>query len=339
MLSRVRARLTALVRARPWLAHIVRAGGRYQRQRANYYAAGLTYFTVLALFPMLMVGFAVAGFVLSHNPHLLSELENRIVQSMPGSLGDQVNELIDEAVRSRTSVGVLGLLGAGYAGLGWMANLRAALGELWEQPAPDGNWFGSKISDLLALLGLAAAMLLSTGLSALSSSNLGLDLLKLVHLERAPGVNVLLTITALVLAVVATWAVFAWVIARLPRQPVRLVDAAQAALIAAVAFEIWKQVASFYLKRVLTSPAGVAFGPIIGLMVFANITSRIILFTTAWAATAADTRETVEPQQPPPPAVISPRARAGLTPSTGVVLFGAGAVIGLLARSSRRSAK
>jgi membrane protein len=338
LLSRLRARVATLVRERPWLDHVVRAGRRYQRQRADYYAAGLTYYTVLALFPLLMVGFAVAGFVLSHNPHLLAELESRILQNIPGSLGGQLNDLIDEAVGSRTSVGLLGLLGAAYAGLGWMANLRAALGELWEQPAPQGNWFGTKISDLLALLGLGVAMLLSAALSALSGSTLGRDLLALVHLEHAPGVDVLLTVASLVAAVLASWAVFAWVIARLPRQPVRLVSAAEAALIAAFFFELWKQIASFYLKRVLTSPAGVAFGPIIGLMVFANITSRIILFATAWAATAGE--HTEEPEIPPAtPVPIRPRVTAGLGPTAGAALFGAGAVVGLLARSSRRSRK
>ncbi|WP_153347139.1 inner membrane protein YhjD [Nocardia aurantia] len=338
MLSRLRARVTALVQQRPWLDHVVRAGNRYQRQRADYYAAGLTYYTVLAMIPLLMVGFAVAGFVLSRNPDLLAELQSRIVRNFPGSLGGQLNDVVDEAVRSRTSVGVLGLLGAGYAGLGWMANLRAALGELWEHPVPLGNWFGSKFSDLLALLGLGVASLLSAGLSALAGSELGRDLLRLVRLDHAPGVNVLLTVASLLAAVLASWAVFAWVIARLPRQPVRLVSAVEAALIAAVAFEIWKQIASFYLKRVLTSPAGVAFGPIIGLMLFANITSRIILFATAWAATAADGAP--EPASPDPtPVVISPRVRAGLTPSAGAALFGAGAVVGLLARLPRRASR
>ncbi len=325
MFGRMKARIAGAVRTRPWLDHLVRAGASYQRQRGDYYAAGITYFTVLSLFPMLMVAFAVAGFVLSHNPHLLSEIQDKIVANLPGSLGGQVNDLVDQAVKSRTGVGVIGLVGAFYAGLGWMANLRAALTEQWEQQAPQGNWFRTKISDLIALLGLGVALVVSFGMSALASSNLGRELLTVVHLQHAPGVGLLLTILSLVLAVLASWAVFAWVIARLPRQPVTLVSAGQAALIAAIAFEVWKQVASYYLKHVLTSPAGVAFGPILGLMVFAYITARIILFATAWAATARENM--LEAEVPPPgPAVIQPRMSAGMTAKTGAVLFGAGAV-------------
>ncbi len=342
MFDGIKARISGAVRTRPWLDHLVRAGASYQRQRGDYYAAGITYFTVLSLFPMLMVAFAVAGFVLSHNPHLLTEMQGKIVANLPGSLGDQVNSLVDQAVKSRTSVGIIGLVGAFYAGLGWMANLRAALTEQWEQQAPQGNWFRSKLSDVIALLGLGVALVISFGMSALASSNLGRDLLALVHLENAPGVGVLLTILSLALAVLASWAVFAWVIARLPRQPVTLVSAGKAALIAAIAFEVWKQVAGLYLKRVLTSPAGVAFGPILGLMVFAYITARIILLATAWAATARENM--LEAEVPPPgPAVIQPRMSAGMTAKTGAMLFGVGAVTAALLprlrRVTRRSAE
>ncbi|GAB2718837.1 inner membrane protein YhjD [Nocardia thraciensis] len=335
MFGKVKTRIEGEVQARPWLDHAIRAGGRYQRQRGDYFAAGITYFTVLSLFPLLMVGFAVAGFVLSRNPELLREVQQKIVENIPGSFGGQLTDLIDQAINSRTSVGVIGLVGALYAGLGWMANLRAALTEQWEQKAPEGNWVGSKVSDLLALLGLGVAMVASLGLSALAGSGLGKDLLALVKLENAPGVGVLLTVVSLVLAILATWAVFAWIIARLPRQPVTLVSAAKAALLAALAFEIWKQIASLYLKSVLSSPAGVAFGPIIGLMVFAYITARIILFATAWAATARENEPEAEIPAPAP-AVIEPRVAVGMTARTGAALFGAGAVLGALVGMRRK---
>ncbi|MFJ1460053.1 inner membrane protein YhjD [Nocardia wallacei] len=335
MFGKVKARIEREVQARPWLDHAIRAGGRYQRQRGDYYAAGITYFTVLSLFPLLMVGFAVAGFVLSRNADLLAELQQKVVEKVPGSFGGQLTDLIDQAVRSRTGVGVVGLVGALYAGLGWMANLRAALTEQWEQKTPEGNWVGSKVSDLLALLGLGAAMVVSLGLSALAGSGLGRSVLKSVHLDNAPGVGVLLTIVSLVLAVLASWAVFVWIIARLPREPVTLVSALKAALLAALAFELWKQLASIYLKSVLNSPAGVTFGPIIGLMVFAYITARIILFATAWAATARENEPEAE-IPPPPPAVIEPRVNVGMTARTGAALFGVGAVAGALVGLRRR---
>ena len=335
MFGKVKALIEGEIQARPWIHHAVRAGGRYQRQRGDYFAAGITYFTVLSLFPLMMVGFAVAGFVLSRNPDLLDQVREKVIEKVPGSFGGQLTDLMDQAINSRGGVGVLGLLGALYAGLGWMSNLRAALTEQWEQKAPDGNWLGTKISDLLALLGLGVALVCSLGLSALAGGGVGRSVLRAVNLENKPGMGVVLIIISLILAVLASWAVFVWVIARLPRQPVTFVSAIKAAFLAALAFEIWKQIASFYLKSVLSSPAGVAFGPIIGLMVFAYITARIALFATAWAATAQENEPELE-IAPPPPAVIRPRVSAGMSPRTGAALFGVGAIAGALARSRRR---
>ena len=52
---------------RPWLDHVVRAGGRYTAQKGDYFAAGITYYTVLALVPIIMIAFAALGFVLAGN--------------------------------------------------------------------------------------------------------------------------------------------------------------------------------------------------------------------------------------------------------------------------------
>ena len=67
LIDNIKAAVQRVIGQRPWLDHLVRAAGRYQSQRGDYYAAGITYFTVLSLFPLLMVAFAVAGFVLAGN--------------------------------------------------------------------------------------------------------------------------------------------------------------------------------------------------------------------------------------------------------------------------------
>ncbi|MFC9892286.1 inner membrane protein YhjD [Nocardia sp. NPDC127579] len=335
MLETLKAGIEQRIQARPWLDHLVRAGGRYTRQRGDYYAAGITYFTVLSLFPLLMVAFAIVGFVLSSHPDLLVEIQQKIVDAIPGELGGQVNQLIDQAIDARGTVGVLGLLGALYAGLGWMANLRAALTEQWEQPVREANWFTSKLSDLGGLVGLALAFLVSLGLSALSSSTLGARLLNAVGLSHVPGARFVLIVVSALVALLATWAVMAWIIARLPREPVSLASAAKAGLLAAVAFELFKYVASFYLQMVLRTPAGATFGSIIGLMVFSYITYRIVLFATAWAAEASESARPAP--HPTPPAIIRPRVVTPPFPKmTAVVLFTAGALTTTLVSALRR---
>jgi membrane protein len=311
----------------PWFDHTVRAASRYQAQKGDYYAAGMTYFSVLALFPLLMVAFAAAGFVLAGQPEWLDQIRDQIAQNVPGSLGETINSLIDTAVESRTSVGVLGLLGALYAGLGWIANLREALTAMWESVHERGGFVTTKLKDLAALFGLGLAMALSLGLSALNGGSVMQSLLRLLKLDEAPGVGVLLRIVSVLLALVATWAVFTWVISRLPREPVPFRSAVRGGLIAAVGFEIFKQIAAIYLSSVTNGPAGVVFGPIIGLLVFVFTTSRFVLFATAFAAT---TRESMALAfvPPPEPAVITTRLEVNDGPSIGegIALVGAGAL-------------
>ncbi|MDG3016510.1 inner membrane protein YhjD [Speluncibacter jeojiensis] len=289
----------------PWLDHLICAAQRYQSQRGDYYAAGITYFSVLALFPLLMVAFAVAGFVLNGHVDLLDEVRRNVTKNVPGSMGQSINELIDSAIDSRTTVGVIGLVAGLYAGLGWMGNLRAALTAQWEQQRKSPGFLRTKVSDLGALAGLGVALLISLGVSALGSGTIARRVLHEIGLANAPGVGVGLTVLSVVVAVAASWALFTWVIARLPREPVAFRSAVRAAFAAAVVFEILKRLGAFYLEKVLSGPAGVAFGPILGLMVFAYLTARIVLLCTAWAATSAESmRMAVVP--PPPPAVISP---------------------------------
>ena len=62
----------------PWFDHVMRAQQRYNDCKGDFYAAGITYFTIFALFPLLMVGFAIGGFVLASRPRAAGPLEDQI---------------------------------------------------------------------------------------------------------------------------------------------------------------------------------------------------------------------------------------------------------------------
>lgn len=284
----------------------MRAQERYRDANGDFYAAGITYFTIFALFPLLMVVFAIAGFVLSRQPELLADLENRVKQTVTGDFGQQIVQLMTSAIDARTSVGIFGLATALWAGLGWMANVRQALTAMWEQQHEPGNFVRTKLGDLVALLSVFLAIVLTVGLSALSNGGLLRTVLGWIGIQDAPGISVLLRAVSLAASLGISWLLFTWMIARLPRESLSLRSAARAGLIAAVAFEAFKQLASVYLGTVMHGPAGSTFGPVLGVLVFAYITARLLLFATAWAATSAENLATA-PVPPPDPAVIAPR--------------------------------
>ena len=316
----------------PWFDRVMVAQTRYQDCNGDFYAAGITYFTVFALFPLLMVGFAAGGFFLSRDRELLDRIENQIKSSVSGDFGHQLVTLMDSAIDSRTSVGVIGLATAAWAGLGWMANLRKALTEMWEQQSEPDGFVRSKLSDLVALISTFVALAVTIALTVLGDPALMTKVVNWVGLGHIPYLGDLLGIASLVVSFLVAWMLFTWIIARLPRESVSLRSSARAALIAAVGFELFKQVASIYLRSVMHGPAGATFGPILGLMVFAFVTARLILFSTAWAATSKENAVDVA-VEPPCPAHITVRHHAGDNVDARVAVGAAAGLVGGLALS------
>lgn len=70
-----------------WFDHLMLMNERYTSIGGNQFAAGITYFSVLSMFPLLMIVFAVAATVLASRPDLLSQINNQLTTSIGGELG------------------------------------------------------------------------------------------------------------------------------------------------------------------------------------------------------------------------------------------------------------
>src|SRR5271165_1276374 len=328
LLDRLRARYG-------WFDHVIRAVERYNDCHGTFFAAGITYFTVFALFPLLMVGFAAVGFVLSHQPHLLADIEGRIKETVSGDIGHQVVKLMDNAIQSRTSLGIIGLATALWAGLGWMANLRRALTQMWGEREKSGNYIKTKLSDLVALMSAFVAIVITIGLTALGDPALMAEVLGWLGLHHVPGLGMLLRLASQLVALGVSWLLFTWMIARLPRTSMPVASAVRAALLAAIGFEVFKQFASIILRHVVHGPAGAVFGPILALMVFAYYTAQLVLLATAWAATSAENLAAL-PVQPPQPGVVVVRRREGVGVGEALAAMTVGALAALGISWARR---
>ena len=243
-----------------WFDRVMLAQGRYNDCKGDFYAADITYFTIFALFPLLMVGFSIGGFILANQPDLMIEVEDKIRSTVSGDFGAQLVELMDSAIESRGTVGIIGLATAAWAGLGWMNNLREALSQMWEQRHEPSGFVATKLSDLAALISAFLALTLTIGLTALSKKSAMSTVLGWFGLHDVPGLGVALQVASWFVSILISWMFFTWIIARLPRESVSFRSSLRAGLLAAIAFEIFKQVASIYLQSVLTGPAGATFG-------------------------------------------------------------------------------
>lgn len=311
----------------PWIEHLIQTVQRYNDRRGNLYAAAISFNGILALVPIIMVAFAIGAFVLARQPEWIDRIQANVVSAMPGELGDQVKTLIDSAIESRTTVGVVGLLGAGLTGIGWISLVRTGFTEMFGGRV-ERNAVMSKVWDLVSFALLGIAFALTIALTALGNSSAFRKLFELVGVDDESWVPVVLRAVSIVVSVFATWLLFSFVFSRLPLVPLPFRNALKAGLVTAIAFEIVKTLGGIYLKSVLGSPAGVAFGPILGIMVFAYLASRIVLYACAWCATDPinaeyQVVENADAEQNRP-VIVSPNYAVNPTPRPGVLIGVAG---------------
>ncbi len=191
----------------------------------------------------------------------------------------------------------------------------------------------TKLSDLVALLTTFVALLITIALTALGNPELMTNVLEWFGIHDFPALAGILRVVSLLVSFLISWLLFTWIIARLPRESISFRSSVRAGLIAAVGFEVFKQLASIFLREVLHGPAGAVFGPVLGLMVFAYITARLILFATAWAATSTENLAAA-PVEPPAPTQITPRVQIREGPGVpGLVAAFAVGVLGALGLS------
>lgn len=297
--TRLRARVAAAqtiwrrVAARPGIAHLIRAWDRFTDRLGNQFAAAITYFSFLSLVPILMVAFSIAGLILASSPSTLASLKDAVTALLPsGDLADSVGTLIDQAVGQSLTVGLIGLLIAAYSGLSWMGNIRDAVRAQWrprwQRPEhDDGNLLMRYVWDLVALVGLLAAILVSFALTAVGTAAQNLVM---GWLDISPGtwLAAALRVGPFALAIGAGTVTFAWVYTVLPhradraaRRPLLI-----GALAMSVVFEVLKAALTLLVTRMSSSPSGVVFGSIIGLLLFFNLVARAFLMIAAWIATA-----------------------------------------------------
>jgi membrane protein len=331
LLRRQRAR-------RPWLDHLVHAGGRYNRVQGDLLASGVTYYVFLALFPVLLLVASIAGFVLKGNALLEQQLISGIQDAVPGATGHNLADQARSAVDSAATFGLIGLVGFLFVGLGAMDKLRIGMDIVWRGRPDPPELLTDRLRDLAALLGLGAAgavsIALTVGATAASSW-----LLDLFGLDEAPGIFLLTGGVAIGLALAGDVLVFLWLLKGVPNNPFGVTQLLPGAVFGAVGFEVLKLVGNWYLTLIGSNVTAQTLGGFVGLIVWINVVARFAFYTAAWTATIpsierAAVLATDDPAAPAPlpEADLVREHTAG--PSPGRLALGlltAGALVGAVA--------
>jgi membrane protein len=282
VITKATSRLVEARKKRPFLDHLIRMYGRYQADGGDRLAAGVTFYWFLSLFPILLLAISVLGFVYG------DDAAAKVSNGLSGYLPDQLVKTIGETLESaKGKAGVLGLLGLLLSGLGWIDGLREAIRSIWHQNIKAGNFLTRKVVDIVVLVGLFAtigASIVITGATTAATEGvlgvLGFD-------EKSTVVKLVTQALAYVLSGVADTALFLYMFTRLPKVKTPMMKVLKAAVFGAIGFEVLKFVGAFYVAR--TTSKGEAtygtFAVVVGLLLFLNLVSRLILLTAAFAVT------------------------------------------------------
>lgn len=315
-MAEVKQRATKITE-RPMVAHLLRAFKRFSTRLGNQFGAAITYFSILAIVPIVMFAFSVLGLVLVViNPDLMDQVIDRIRSVTSGMDHDTQTKLVDivsDALHHWAAIGIVGLLSAMYSGAGWMNNLKNAVRAQWRPNFDLGiskeNFLIKTLKNFTFLVGFLIMIVVTFAVASVATS-LADDIVGWMGLEDVSWLTPVLRVLPVAVSIAAGWLVFMYLYLVLPQTREPWWAVRRGALIGAVGLAILQYLTSFLMSTFSSKPSAAVFGPVIVLMLFFNLFARLILFVAAWIGTAEhDVVETVEDTGPEAGADTQPESR------------------------------
>lgn len=259
----------------------------WSEDKAPRLAAGLAYYTVFSLVPLLVLVIAVAGFVLGGDAHVRAQVLGQ-VRGMVGAQGAQMlSSAIDAfaAGRRGLAASIFGIATLIFGATGVFSQLQDALDTIWEVEHPRTRGIWNAIKDRL----LSATMILGTAFLLLVSLVLSAVLAFVVErfggaLADAVVVGQVLNITV---SLVVITLLFAAIFKILPHTAVAWRDVWSGALVTAVLFVAGKELLALYLGSARVATAFGAAGSLGIILLWVYYSAQILFFgaefTQVWA--------------------------------------------------------
>jgi len=252
--------------------------GEFFADGCTQLAAAISYYALLALFPLAIIMVAVAGLVIdddSARAQIIDTILDRVPLSSDAGRSE-LQDLLGTVTDSAGATGAVGVVFLLFAASGVMGALRFALNTVWkvEDPRPP---LRGKALDVLLVLGTGLVVGLSLTLTFLVRQISRVSETQLGAVGSALGDAALAL--GRVLPVVLAMAIFTALFRYLPSAPVRLRHALAGGAIAAVGYEGTKTLFALYLENVANLSAVYAsLGTVVAFLVFVWLTSNVFLY-------------------------------------------------------------
>lgn len=289
----VMALLGWVLRSRPF-----RANQRLGQARGAILAAGIAFFGVFSLFPLLTLGFSAVGLWLSGNESVQQQIVTIVQGSLPGVIGSEADAADGTALVSAETLlagatdtavlGVSALIGLAtllYTGLGWIAALREGIRGVFRLPTMQVDIVRAKLYDLAVMLTIGT-LIVASALVNVATQSFTEQALDLLGLDRTLVGRFVVSALVFVGVVLLNTALFTVLYRVLARTSARLRSVVGGALLAALGVAALQLAVGQVLGNV-GSNAGFLAGaaiPILTLFVWLNLNARVMLFGASWVA-------------------------------------------------------
>lgn len=337
-------------------SHPVRAWKAFGAARGTMLAGGIAYAGLFSVFSALLVGFTVLGLVASGNRELRDAVLQAVDAQLPGllALDGSGSGLVEPdalfAADALSVTGAVALAVALFSGLGWLDAAREGIRAVFSLPTDDRALPRKKAQDVAILATLGLAILASAVLSVVVNAAAG-ALLEAVGLRDSAVGAAALRVVGVLLVLLIDTGIFVILLRLLSRVPLTWAQVRDGALIGAAGLGLLKLFGGLLLGQAGGgNPLLAASATLVGLLVWMNLVSRVVLLAAAWVAVEEGVEEAAAGVPAPAvrtgagadlPTAAGPRdvmAPAFGQRSRDRVTLAAGAVLGALAVTSVRVA-
>ncbi|WP_040491977.1 YihY/virulence factor BrkB family protein [Ilumatobacter nonamiensis] len=182
--------------------------GEWRSHRTMRLGAGLAYYGLFAIVPLVSISLAVAGLVVDQADvnELVSSILSNVFDTDASEFSSEVSQTIDSG-STASGLGVFGLVSLLLTASLVFVALQDAFDTIWEVPVPRGTWSSMRRRFLAFAVVFLAGAVLIVSFAVVSISNL--------IRSFVPGDHALIDVAADVLATVSSGAILAAVIAML----------------------------------------------------------------------------------------------------------------------------
>ncbi len=254
--------LERLCRRFPWLRTVLAVNQRVSDVGGGPLSSSITLAGFLSLFPLMLVGISVLGFISAGNTDFPQNVVDQL--GLTGEAAHQVLNAISTAEQSRRAASVVGLVGLLWAGLGVVGTLGQAFNATWQVT---GRGWKGKAVDLAWLVGAGVLFLVSLTMGGVSG--------------WLPGPAIVPTV---ILALGLDVVIFLWMFRALTNVAVSWRDFLPGALAGAVGLEVLKLVGTVYVPRLVSSSSALygSLGVVFAILAWMALFSRLTVYASAF---------------------------------------------------------